>query len=82
MQTKTTRNQDGNIGWDHLGGNLSLKNVETATTENSVKFMSASMIFADMALRTVKPIPPIPAIIPTIWCRFIRVFPMICFETC
>lgn len=70
MQTKTTRAQDGNIGWDHLEGNLSLKKVEAATTENRVKFMSASMMFVERTLRTVKPIPHIPAIIPTIWCLF------------
>ena len=66
MQTKTTRNQNGNIGWDHLRGNLSLKKVEMVKTENIVKTMNASMTFADTALRTVKPIPHIPAIVPTI----------------
>ena len=81
-QTKITHIQNGNISWDHLRGNLSLKKVEMVKTENIVNVMSASMIFADTALRPVKPIPPTPAIIPAIWCRFIRVFPMICFEMC
>ena len=38
---------------------------------NAVKFMTASIIFAERALRTAKAIAHIPAIIPTIWCRFI-----------
>ena len=67
MENKTTRNQNGNIGWDHLSGNLSLKNVEMATIDNRMKFMSASMVFPERALRTAKPIPHIPAMIPTIW---------------
>ena len=63
--------QSGNISWDHLGGNLSLKKVKTATLNNAVKFMIASIIFAERALRTAKTIAHIPAIIPTMWCRFI-----------
>ena len=67
--------QSGNISWDHLGGNLSLKKVEMATPDNRVKVMSASMISAERTLRTVKPIAHIPAIIPTMWCRFIGASP-------
>ena len=74
-QTKITPIQNGNISWDHLRGNLSLKKVEMVKTENAVNVMSASMISADTALRTVKPILQIPAIIPTIWCFFMREFP-------
>ena len=63
--------QSGNISWDHLGGNLSLKKVEMAIPDNTVKFRNALMISAERALRTVKPIAHTPATIPTIWCRFI-----------
>ena len=78
-QTKITPIQNGNISWDHLRGNLSLKKVEMVITENAVNVVSASMISADTALRTVRPIPHIPAIIPTIWYLFISVFPIVCF---
>ncbi|MDE0399041.1 MAG: hypothetical protein OXL96_14685 [Candidatus Poribacteria bacterium] len=66
MKITTTHIQNGNILWDHLGVNLSLKKVETAIADNAVKYRSASKIFPERALRIAKPMAHIPTKIPTI----------------
>ena len=70
-----TNIQNGIISWDHLGDNLSLKKVEMAIPDSTEKLTIAPMIFAEMALRTAKPIAHIPAMIPTTWCHFMTESP-------
>ena len=71
MKIKTIPIQNGNSLCDHLCVNLSLKKLETAITDNAMKYKRASTILPERKLRIAKPIAHIPAKIPTIWCRFI-----------